>query len=184
MPRSRRCSRIAREEYALWARPRPDADGDPTGFTAASGGGWKPEPGAEDLTLTGSPLTGTFTLKDGEGTTPTFAKVDPSATTWRVTSMFLPTTNSTSQVVSEKIPVGNTFLARLKYAIAPTSAVTQATCSTAPATKGCRVLEYVYANATTAGGLGAFLLDQAGVDAELEAAGQRLAVLVGQDVQR
>ncbi|MFJ1584303.1 hypothetical protein ACIOC1_13415 [Streptomyces sp. NPDC088197] len=81
--------------------------------------------------------------------TSTFAKVDPSATTWRVTSMFLPTTNSTTQVVSEKIPVGNTFLARPKYAIAPTSAVTQATCSTTSATKGCRVLEYIYANATT-----------------------------------
>ncbi|MFF6958048.1 hypothetical protein [Streptomyces sp. NPDC008317] len=91
-----------------------DADGDPTGFTAASGGGWKPEPGAEDLTLTGSLLTGTFTLKDSEGTTTTFAKVDPSATTWQVTSTFLPTTNSTTQVVSEKIPVGNTFLARPK----------------------------------------------------------------------
>ncbi|MFF7159356.1 RHS repeat-associated core domain-containing protein [Streptomyces sp. NPDC008139] len=126
-----------------------NVDGDPTGFTATSGGGWKPEPGAEDLTLTGS-LTGTFTLKDTEGTTTTFAKVDPSATTWQVTSTFLPTTNSTTQVVSEKIPVGNTFLARPKYVVAPTSAVTQATCSTTPATKGCRVLEYVYANATTA----------------------------------
>ncbi|MFJ4411301.1 RHS repeat-associated core domain-containing protein [Streptomyces sp. NPDC088910] len=127
-----------------------DADGDPTGFTAASGGGWKPEPGAEDLTLTGSLLTGTFTLKDSEGTTTTFAKVDPSATTWQVTSTFLPTTNSTTQVVSEKIPVGNTFLARPKYVIAPTSAVTQSTCATTPGTKGCRVLEYVYATATTA----------------------------------
>lgn len=126
-----------------------DADSDQVGFTATSGGGWKAEPGAEDLTLTGS-LTGSFTLKDTEGTTTTFAKVDPSATAWQATSTFLPTDNSTTQVVSEKVVVGSTVLARPKYVIAPTSAVAQSTCAATPATKGCRVLEYVYATATTA----------------------------------
>ncbi|WUH95500.1 hypothetical protein OG900_38615 [Streptomyces sp. NBC_00433] len=127
-----------------------DAGGNPTGFTATTGGGWKPEPGSEDLALTGT-LTGTFTLKDSDGTTTTFAKVDPAATAWQVSSTFLPTTDSTTQVVSEKVTVGSTVLARPKYVVAPTSAVTQATCAATPATKGCRVLQYVYATATTAG---------------------------------
>nr|WSX81744.1 hypothetical protein OH826_17015 [Streptomyces sp. NBC_00899] len=126
-----------------------DVDGAPTGFTATSGGGWKPEPGAEDLTLSGS-LTGSFTLKDTDGTTTAFTKVDPAATTWEVSSTFLPTSNSTTQVVSEKITSGTQTLARPKYVIAPTSAVSSATCSATPSAKGCRVLEYVYAATTTA----------------------------------
>ncbi|MGW7527833.1 DNRLRE domain-containing protein [Streptomyces sp. NPDC054783] len=126
-----------------------DVDGDETGFTATSTGGWKSEPGSEDLTLTGA-VTGTFTLKDTDGTTTTFAKVDPAATTWEVSATFLPTSNSTTTVVSEKVVNGSTTLARPKYVIAPTSAVSSATCSTTPSTKGCRVLEYVYAPTTTA----------------------------------
>jgi RHS repeat-associated protein len=126
-----------------------DADGDETGFTATSTGGWKSEPGSEDLTLTGS-LTGSFTLKDNDGTTTTFAKVDPAATTWEVSATFLPTSNSTTTVVSEKVVNGSLTLARPKYVVAPTSAVSSATCSTTPSTKGCRVLQYVYAATTTA----------------------------------
>ncbi|MGV4987911.1 DNRLRE domain-containing protein [Streptomyces sp. NRAIS4] len=124
-------------------------DGDETGFTATSAGGWKSEPGSEDLTLTGS-LTGSFTLKDTGGTTTTFAKVDPAATTWQVSTTYLPTDNSTTTVVSEKVVNGSLTLARPKYVIAPTSAVASATCATTPSTKGCRVLEYVYATSTTA----------------------------------
>jgi YD repeat-containing protein len=126
-----------------------DVDGDETGFTATTGGGWKSEPGSEDLTLTGS-LTGSFTLKDTDGTTTTFAKVDPAATTWQVSTSFLSTSNSTTTVISKKVVSGTTTLARPKYVIAPTSAVTSSTCATTPSTKGCRVLEYVYATSTTA----------------------------------
>ncbi|WP_234476274.1 DNRLRE domain-containing protein [Streptomyces sp. MBT65] len=125
-----------------------DVDGDETGFTATSAGGWKPEPGSEDLTLTGS-LTGSFTLKDDTGTTTTFAKVDSTATTWQVSSTHLPTDNSTTKVVSEK-PSTTSTLARPKYVIAPTSAVSASTCQTTPSTKGCRLLEFVYATSTTA----------------------------------
>ncbi|MEU9404085.1 DNRLRE domain-containing protein [Streptomyces sp. NPDC048281] len=125
-----------------------DADGDGTGFTATSAGGWKAEPGSEYLTLTGS-LTGSFTLKDDEGTTTTFAKVDPAATTWQVASTYLATDNSTTKVVSEK-PTPTSTLARPKYIIAPTSAVSSSTCETTPSTKGCRVMEFVYASSTTA----------------------------------
>ncbi|MFG3125592.1 DNRLRE domain-containing protein [Streptomyces sp. NPDC048201] len=125
-----------------------DVDGEETGFTATSAGGWKIEPGAEDVSLTGS-LTGSFTLKDGDGTTITFTKVDPAATTWQVTSTYLPTSGTTTTVVSAKVVSGSLTLARPKYVIAPTSAVTPATCGATPSTKGCRVLEYVYAASTT-----------------------------------
>ncbi|MET8413042.1 DNRLRE domain-containing protein [Streptomyces sp. NPDC005195] len=126
-----------------------DADGGETGFTATSGGGWKPEPGSEDLTLTGS-FTGTFTLKDKEGTTTTFAKVDTPATTWQVSATYLPTDNSTTKIVSELVTSGTKTLSRPKYMIAPTTAVASSTCQSAPSTKGCRVMEFVYAASTTA----------------------------------
>ncbi|MFF0131583.1 DNRLRE domain-containing protein [Streptomyces mirabilis] len=128
-----------------------DVDGKETGFTATSGGGWKPEAGAEHLTLTGS-LTGSFTLKDTDGTTSVFSKVDSTATTWQLATAFLPTDASTTTVISEKITVGGKTLARPKYVIAPTSAVTADTCAATPSTKGCRMLEYAYATSTTANG--------------------------------
>ncbi|MFD0314866.1 DNRLRE domain-containing protein [Streptomyces flavalbus] len=128
-----------------------DVDGEETGFTAVTGGGWKPETGAEDLTLTGS-LTGSFTLKDTEGTTSVFAKVDTTATTWQLSRTFLPAENSTTTVISEKVTVDGKTLARPKYVIAPTSAVSAATCAGTPSTKGCRILEYQYATTTTASG--------------------------------
>ncbi|MFE3034265.1 DNRLRE domain-containing protein [Streptomyces canus] len=126
-----------------------DVDGEETGFTATSSGGWKPESGAEDLTLTGS-LTGSFTLKDTDGTTSVFSKVDSTATTWQLATTFLPTDQSTTTVISEKTTVGGATLARPKYVIAPTSAVSASTCAATPSTKGCRLLEYVYATSTTA----------------------------------
>ncbi|MGW3131073.1 DNRLRE domain-containing protein [Streptomyces sp. NPDC001123] len=129
-----------------------DVDGNATGFTATSSGGWKPEPGAEDLTLTGS-LTGSFTLTDDQGTTTTFAKVDASdaqVTTWNVATTKLATSNSTTTVYSTKTTVGGKPAARPKYIIAPTSTVDSATCQTDPSVKGCRVLEFLYPLSTTA----------------------------------
>ncbi|MFF2521445.1 DNRLRE domain-containing protein [Streptomyces liangshanensis] len=136
-----------------------DGHGDETGFTASSSNGWKPEPGSEGLTLTGKGSTGNatndltnvsvFTLREDEGTTTTLSKVDSTAATWQVSSTYLPTDNSTTKVVSEK-PSSSSTLARPKYVIAPTSAVSASTCQTTPSTKGCRVLEFVYATSTTA----------------------------------
>ncbi|HLL34116.1 MAG TPA: DNRLRE domain-containing protein [Streptomyces sp.] len=128
-----------------------DVDGDEIGFTATKDGGWKPETGAEDLTLTGS-LTGSFTLKDTEGATSVFAKVDSAAATWQLSRTFLPTENTTTTVISEKVTVDGKTLARPKYVIAPSSAVSAATCAGTPSTKGCRILEYQYATTTTASG--------------------------------
>ncbi|MFB8238039.1 DNRLRE domain-containing protein [Kitasatospora purpeofusca] len=130
------------------------AEGGTVSFTAdAAGNGWVPEPGSEELTLKGSLTAGDFTLSDTEGTVTTFAKVDPAAATWTVTSSLLDgLANSTTTVVSEKTVVGGKTLARPKYVIAPSSAANASACAADITTKGCRVLQYVYANATTATG--------------------------------
>ncbi|MFI6586049.1 DNRLRE domain-containing protein [Embleya sp. NPDC050493] len=129
-------------------------DGSTTGFTAnQANNGWVPETGAERLALTGAFDTG-FTLSDNNGTVTTFAKADSATTSWTVTSSLVEgMTHSTIKVVSETIttPQG-AKLARPKRIIAATSAVTLAVCEANPATKGCRVLEFVYATATTASG--------------------------------
>ncbi|MGY0460029.1 DNRLRE domain-containing protein [Kitasatospora sp. cg17-2] len=121
-------------------------------FTAdAAGTGWVPEPGSEELTLTGG-FAGTFTLSGTDGTVTTFAKVDPAATAWTVTtSLANGQADSTTEVVSEAVtaPDGRT-LARPRQIVAASSAVTVGTCAAAPATRGCRVLEFGYATATTA----------------------------------
>ncbi|MEU3658006.1 DNRLRE domain-containing protein [Streptomyces sp. NPDC032161] len=128
-----------------------DSEGDETHFTANSGKtGWIPEVGAEDLTLTGS-VTGSFTLTDTEGTVTRFTKPDPAATTWQVSSVLLDgLTNSTTTTVSETVTVDGKKLARPKLVIAPTSAVSAATCTANLETAGCRALEYLYSAATTA----------------------------------
>ncbi|GAB3174505.1 DNRLRE domain-containing protein [Streptomyces incanus] len=119
-------------------------------FTAnASRTGWIPEPGLEELALTGS-VTSSFSLSDGEGGVAKFAKVAPAATTWQLTSTSqIGQADSTTSLVSESVASGGKTLSRPKQLIA-SSSVSAATCSATPATKGCRVLEYVYAGATTA----------------------------------
>ncbi|MFE7232929.1 RHS repeat-associated core domain-containing protein [Streptomyces sp. NPDC057596] len=126
-----------------------DADGNATGFTATSNGGWSPETGSGSLTLTGS-LTGSFTLSENNGTVTTFAKADGSSSAWNVTTASLPTNDSTTTTVSETVTSGGTTLSRPKYLIAPTGAVSAATCKATPSAQGCRVLEFVYATSTTA----------------------------------
>ncbi|WP_394812939.1 DNRLRE domain-containing protein [Streptomyces boetiae] len=120
-------------------------------FTAnAAGNAWVPEPGAEALTLTGS-VSGSFTLTDTEGTVTRFTRPSPSAPTWPVSSTLLDgLDNSTTTIVSETVTVDGQQLARPRMVIAPTSAVEAATCAATPTTRGCRVLEFVYATSTTA----------------------------------
>ncbi|MEV3952576.1 sugar-binding protein, partial [Streptomyces halstedii] len=128
-----------------------DSEGEETHFTANAGKtGWISEPGSEDLTLKGS-VSGSFTLTDTEGTVTQFTKADAAAATWQVSSTLLDgLANSTTTVISETVTVDGAKLARPKRVIAPTSAATAAACTTDPATKGCRVMEYVYATSTTA----------------------------------
>ncbi|WP_127468942.1 DNRLRE domain-containing protein [Streptomyces sp. B27] len=130
-----------------------DSEGEQTHFTAnAARTGWISEPGAEDLSLTGS-VTGSFTLTDNEGTVSTFTKPDPAVPTWQVSSTLEDgLANSATTVVSEKTELAGKALARPKWIIAPTSAVTASACAAVPASKGCRMTEFVYAGATTAAG--------------------------------
>ncbi|MCX4632654.1 DNRLRE domain-containing protein [Streptomyces sp. NBC_01443] len=127
-------------------------DGSTIKFTSNTAGtGWIPEPGAEDLTLKGAFASGDFTLSDTEGAVTTFSKVDPAATTWTVSSSLADGLNhSTTKVVSEAVTANGKTLARPKRVIAATSATTVAACEADPSTKGCRVLEFVYAATTTA----------------------------------
>jgi hypothetical protein len=83
----------------------------------------------------------------------TFSKVAAAATTWTVSSSLANgLTNSTTTVVSEAVVVGGKTLARPKRIITATTATTLAACDLDPSAKGCRVLEFVYATATTATG--------------------------------
>ncbi|WP_327697251.1 DNRLRE domain-containing protein [Streptomyces sp. NBC_00459] len=126
------------------------ADGGSVAFTLTSSGAWEPQTGAGGLALTGS-LTGTtFTLKNLDADVTVFAKAATAAATWTLVSSATAVDDTTVTVASETVTVGGKTLARPKYVISPTGAVTAATCQATPATKGCRVLEYVYATATTA----------------------------------
>ncbi|MFI6249947.1 DNRLRE domain-containing protein [Streptomyces sp. NPDC051016] len=127
-----------------------NADGAATAFTAASGGGWQPETGAESLTLTGTLSGSTFTLTDTAANTTVFTKAAAAATTWTLSSSATAVDDSTVTTVSETVTSGGETLARPKYVISPTGAVKAATCQADPSTKGCRVLEFVYADTTTA----------------------------------
>ncbi|MFD0313342.1 DNRLRE domain-containing protein [Streptomyces flavalbus] len=128
-----------------------DSEGEETHFTTnAARTAWIPEPGSEDLTLRGS-VTGSFTLTDTEGTVTEFTRPDSAATTWQVSSTLLDgLSNSTTTVVSETVTVDGKKVARPKRIIAPTSAATAAACTSDPSTKGCRLLDFVYATTTTA----------------------------------
>ncbi|MFG3497989.1 DNRLRE domain-containing protein [Streptomyces sp. NPDC047928] len=128
-----------------------DSEGKETHFTAnVARTAWIAEPGAEGLTLKGS-VSGSFTLIDTQGTVTTFTKPDATVPTWQVSSTLLDgLTNSTTTVVSQKTTYNGKVVARPKYVIAPTSAVTAAACAADPATKGCRVLEFLYPLSTTA----------------------------------
>ncbi|MEU1226631.1 DNRLRE domain-containing protein [Streptomyces sp. NPDC005828] len=128
------------------------AEGGTISFTAnAAKTAWIPEPGAENLTLTGSLTTGDLTLSDTDGTVTTFSRVGTAGTAWTVSrSLVDGHANSTTDVVSESVTVNGKVLARPKRIIAATSAVTVGTCEAGPSTKGCRVLEFVYAPSTTA----------------------------------
>ncbi|MFI1730092.1 DNRLRE domain-containing protein [Streptomyces acidicola] len=127
-------------------------DGDAIHFTATSDqSGWTPEPGAEDLTLTGS-TSGTFTLISSQGTVTGFTK-PAGASTWQVSSSKNEgQDDSTTSMESETVSVDGKQLARPTWVYAPTSATTLAACKADHTTKGCRALQFVYATSTTATG--------------------------------
>ncbi|MFJ2116768.1 hypothetical protein ACIOEX_33645, partial [Streptomyces sp. NPDC087850] len=142
-----------------------NADGSSVAFTFAGGTSWTPEPGAEQLTLTGvltdAAAGDTFTLKNTTtGTVSTFRRTATGAAAWTLRTSQQLTDDSTTTVVSESVTVGTRTLARPKYVVSPNKAVDQdnTVCAVTPSKAGCRVLEFVYATSTsaTAGALGDF----------------------------
>ncbi|WP_327112799.1 colicin E3/pyocin S6 family cytotoxin [Streptomyces sp. NBC_01341] len=125
-------------------------DGSSIAFTLNSDGSWAPQPGAEELTLTGAVSGSTFTLTDTDANATVFAKAATGVATWTLASSASAVDDTTLTTVSETVTVGGSTLARPKYVISPTAAVTPATCQATPATKGCRVLEFIYSTSTTA----------------------------------
>jgi RHS repeat-associated protein len=115
--------------------------------------GWVPETWLSDTTLTGS-FSGDFTLRDNDGRVTTFKAVpDSSPKAWRVATVYIDgLENSTTITVSESVTVDGKPAVRPKKIIAPTSAVSSSTCEADSSTRGCRVLEFVYASSTTAAG--------------------------------
>ncbi|KJY16346.1 hypothetical protein VR46_45270, partial [Streptomyces sp. NRRL S-444] len=59
-------------------------------------------------------------------------------------------TNTETKIVSGKTTYQGKAVAFPQWIIAPTSAAQAATCAATPATKGCRMLEFVYPASTTA----------------------------------
>ncbi|MFJ4965609.1 DNRLRE domain-containing protein [Streptomyces sp. NPDC088729] len=127
------------------------ADDSPIHFTAnAAKTGWVPEPGAEEMVLKGS-VSGTFTLSDSSGTVTEFKRTGGQSSAWQVSSTLVDgLSHSTTSVMSENVTVNGKVVVRPTRIIAPTSAVTASVCAAEPSTKGCRLLEYVYATGTTA----------------------------------
>ncbi|MEU3322267.1 DNRLRE domain-containing protein [Streptomyces sp. NPDC006785] len=118
-------------------------------FTATADG-WDPEPGMNALTLSGSFEKG-FTLTDIDGGESIFAKVTADAETWQLTSSGLNGVgNSTTHVISEAVTIDGKVLARPKRLVAAGGAISNDICAKTPDTKGCRVLDFEYADSTTA----------------------------------
>lgn len=80
-----------------------------------------------------------------------FSRLDNALPVWNVASTELDgKSGSTTTITSETVTVGEAKLARPKRVVAQTSAAAPVTCAATPTTKGCRVMEFVYATATTA----------------------------------
>ncbi|MFD4718241.1 RHS repeat-associated core domain-containing protein [Streptomyces sp. NPDC058423] len=129
------------------------ADGSSVYFTAnAAKTGWVPEHGFEELSLTGA-FSGSFTLKEDDGAVTTFKKAATDTSTWQLSSSVQSgIEGDESLVVSEAVTVDGKKLSRPKRIIGATSAAAATTCEATPSTRGCKVLDFVYATSTTATG--------------------------------
>ncbi|NNM47775.1 DNRLRE domain-containing protein [Knoellia koreensis] len=135
-----------------------DADDEVVSFTAkssaAGNSAWTPEPGAEDLTLSGSLTSGSFTLKDTDGNLTTFTKPAttpaPPADTWPVASTTPTGAGATARYGYDTDPTGKLRLTRIAAPNAALSDTALQACAdkgtdlTAAASRGCRTLELVW----------------------------------------
>ncbi|HEX2895989.1 MAG TPA: RHS repeat-associated core domain-containing protein [Marmoricola sp.] len=132
-----------------------DAEGAVVAFTAGPQGGWTPEPGAEDLTLTGD-FTSSFVLTDVDGNRTDFVKPAttpaPPADTWPVASTTPAGAGATARFgYATNQDTGRLRLVRVA---APNPSLTDtamqacanpATDLLAASARGCRTLELVWA---------------------------------------
>ena len=121
-------------------------------FARDAASSWQPQPGSEQLALGYDQAADRFTLTDTtSGGYLTFAKVAPVTSGYAVSSSGTPAANSTTNYTYDTVAgPGGTTLVRPRRIVLPTTAVAAATCAATPATRGCRVVEPVYAAATTA----------------------------------
>lgn len=122
-------------------------------FVQSTGGRWRPEPGAERLSLAYTAADDTFTLSDvTSAASVTFGAPFSGLTGYPVVSSSQAGANSTIVYVHERVSVGGVARVRLTRVIAPSTAVASTVCAADPATRGCRVLELLYPHTTTASG--------------------------------
>ena len=143
----------------VWLRqPTPNtaevitAAGVPQRFALDAAGQWQPQPGSEQLALGYDQTADRFTITDTtSGGYLTFAKVAPVTSGYAVVSSGTPAANSTTTYTYDTVAVsGGPTLVRPRRIVLPTTAAAAATCAATPATRGCRVVELLYATSTTA----------------------------------
>ncbi|MFI6402303.1 DNRLRE domain-containing protein [Streptomyces sp. NPDC050548] len=103
---------------------------------------------ADWLTLTGTTSGTSFTLADGSGIVSTF-QLSSTAGTWKLDTVADTSTDDTI-TVAQAVFSGDDVLARPKYSVTAANGTDPADCVTDLTKVGCRALEYVYADSTTA----------------------------------
>lgn len=124
-------------------------DGDTVGFAKRTATAFDPEIGMEDLTLTYAAAGDSYTLRDIDGNTTTFTRVNGApAGRYHPTAVTVPGSNQSSTIAWEKVTVGGVDRVRPTRMLAPVA--DGVSCTTL--TRGCRALTFTYAAATTASG--------------------------------
>lgn len=139
----------AETPYTTLEFPTPDlakintGEGEPLTFARSQAGGFFPQPGAETLTLSAVDAN-TYRLTDVDGTVVTFAR-QPGSAAFPVATTTTPGTETAIRYTYD-VTDNRTLVKRV---INPTAAGV-GDCTTPIPARGCQVLEYDYATATTA----------------------------------
>ena len=128
-------------------------EGDTIGFakkaTITGGESFNPEIGMEDLKLTYTTASDSYTLSDLDGNTVTFTRVSGAAAgAYNPTAVTVPGSGQTTTIGWEKVTISGADVVRPTRMLAPVP--DGVNCSTM--TRGCRALNFTYATATTATG--------------------------------
>jgi RHS repeat-associated protein len=132
------------------------ADGDSLGFTETTISGtekkYEAENGFQQLRLTYTIASDSYSLFDIEGNTVVFTRITGAAAgTYNPTSVTTPGISQTTSISWQKVVVGGADVVRPTRVLAPVP--TGVSCPTL--VRGCRALDFTYAATTTATGTGA-----------------------------